>query len=117
MATREPYRKLSGSTDGKNIPITTVATLGDVIHASVAGTEKFDEVTLYVNNIDTVTRTITVEWGGAGAAHQHIQKVPPKQGDFLLIPNLRLSNGLSVTAFADVANVLNVNGIADLVTP
>ena len=67
-------RKLSGSTDGKPIKVAATGTAGTAIHTAVAGTTAgtFDEVYLYAQNNDTVSRILTVEFGSADAPDGNI---------------------------------------------
>jgi hypothetical protein len=106
---------LSESTNGKGVKVaataTATATAGTLIHTAVAGTTQADEITLYAYNGDTVTRTLTVEFGGASVPDQNIiMDIPSKAGLTLVCPELLLNNGLTVRAFASAANVIVLYG-------
>ena len=106
-------RKLSGSTDGKPIKITTTSTAGDTIHTAVAGTTAgtFDEVWLWAYNGHTSDVVLTVEFGGASVPDQNIVvTIPFKSGLIPVVPGLILQNGMVVKAFAGTANVVTLMG-------
>ncbi len=112
-------RKLSGSTDGKPIKVVATATTGTTIHTAVAGTTAgtYDEVWLYAYNSDTVSRVLTIEFGGVTAPDQNIVlTLASKQGLQLVVPGLILQNTLLVTAFADAANVVILSGFVNTIT-
>lgn len=111
---------LSGSTNGDPIKVVATATPGTAIHTAVSGTSAIDEVTLYVSNTDTVTRTITVEWGGTTDPDHLISKavsVPASSGPTLLVDALPVNNANAVAAFASTANVLLVTGKVTRIVP
>lgn len=112
-------RKLSGSTDGMPIKVVATATAGTTIHTAVAGTTAgtFDEIWLYAYNSHTAAVELTIEFGGATAPDQNIKvSIPNKQGLFLVVPGLILQNGLTVKAFASVANVVTISGWVNSIT-
>jgi len=109
-------RKLSGSTDGKPIKVVATATLGTTIHTAVAGTTAgtYDEIYLYAYNGHTVSVTLTLEFGGATVPDQNIILIlASKSGLQLVVPGLILQNGMVVTAFADVGNVITLSGFVN----
>lgn len=104
---------LSGSTTGMPIKVVATATIGTTIHTAVTGTSSLDEIWFYVTNTDTAARNLTIEWGAATDPDRLICKtvsIPLSSGPTLIIPGLLLNNGLLVTAFASVANVLLLSG-------
>ncbi len=112
-------RKLSGSTDGKPIKVVATATAGTTIHTAVAGTTAgtFDEVWLWAYNGHTTTVVLTIEFGGATVPDQNIViTLAAKSGLTLLVPGLILQNGLTVAAFASVANVITLSGFVNQMT-
>jgi len=112
-------RKLSGSTDGKAIKITTTATAGDTIHTAVAGTTAgtFDEVWLWAYNGHTADVVLTIEFGGASVPDQNIVvTIPCKAGLVPVVPGLILQNGMVVKAFAASANVITITGFVNAIT-
>jgi len=112
-------RKLSGSTDGKAIKITTTSTAGDVIHTSVAGTTAgtYDEIWLWAYNGHSASLVLTLEFGGATVPDQNIViTIPFKAGLFPLVPGLILQNGMVVRAFAGSANLITITGFVNSIT-
>jgi hypothetical protein len=112
-------RKLSGSTDGKAIKITQVATAGDTIHTAVAGTTAgtYDEIWLWAYNGHTADVVLTIEFGGATVPDQNIvMTIPFKSGLVPIVPGLLLQNGMVVKAFAASANVITLNGFVNAIT-
>ena len=118
MATAKK-RKLSGSTDGAPIKVVQTATVGTTIHTAVAGTTNgtFDEIYLYAQNNHTGNVELTIEFGGATEPDQNIKiTLASKSGLQLIIPGLILQNGLTVKAFASVANVICLSGFVNTIT-
>jgi len=112
-------RKLSGSTDGRPIKVTAVATAGTTIHTSVAGTTAgtYDEIWLYAMNHNTGNTLLTIEFGGTTDPDDLIQVyVPFDSGLYLIIPGLILQNGSVVRAFAANANVIVIDGFVNSIT-
>jgi hypothetical protein len=115
MATYEKV-KLSGSTNGRGIPVAGTATASaDVIHT--AGATALDEVWLYAQNISSTASKLTLEWGSATAIGDNIEiTIPAESGLTLVIPGLLLTGSLDVQAFADVTNVINIFGYVNRIT-
>ncbi len=106
---------LSGSTNGR--PIKVAATSigsGTTIHTATTDTgNKFDEITLFVTNTDTVDRTLTIGWGGVTDPDDLVCKtvtIPALSGPIPIIVGLRLNNTLIVKAAGSVTNVLLITG-------
>jgi hypothetical protein len=109
--TREP---LSGSTHGRGIKVAATATPGTTIHTGQASTTLTDVVTLYACNTDTVTRRLTLEWGGTTAVDDNlIYDLPPKTV-VPIVPDLIIRNSLIIKAFADAANVVSIFGFVNV---
>lgn len=95
----------SGSTNGKNIKITTTASAGDTLHTAHA--TSLDEVWVWAMNSDTTARLLTVQFGGTTSPDDVVQiTIPPQVGPVLVIPGWKLTNSLVVRAFAATANVV-----------
>jgi len=104
-------QKLSGSTNGKNIKIATTSTPGTTIHTAIAGTSSWDEIWIWAINTDTVGRKLIIEFGGTSSPDDLIEvSIPAETGLVLIVPGLILQNELIVKAFAEAANVINLNG-------
>lgn len=106
---------LSNSTHGRGIKVTqTAIATGDTIHTASAVTAAGlgDDITLFCRNSDTVSRTLTLGWGGT-TAPDDILPFPIGAGQILeIVPGMFLRNGLIVKAAADAANVLVIWGHA-----
>ena len=101
---------LSGSTDGRPIPVVATATPGTSIHVAQASASLEDEIWIWAANTDTVARKITIEFGGVTAGDLIEQVIPAEDGLFLVIPGLPLRNALVCAAFAETTNVINLMG-------
>ena len=111
---------LSGSTDGKMIKVAQTATAGTTIHTGSATATTFDEIWLYAVNSDTVTRKLTIEWGGVASPDDLIElTIPAESGLYLIAPGLILKGNatpLVVKAFCASANVVNIAGFVNRIT-
>ena len=110
---------LSGSTSGQPIKVAATATPGTLIHTAVAGATAFDEIYLWVTNTDTVTRTLTIQWGGTTDPDNLITKaysITASSPPALIVPGLVLNGGLAVRAFASSANVLLISGYVNQIS-
>jgi hypothetical protein len=111
MAVSETFSKqfLSASDNGRAVLVAASASPGTTIHTAHATSK--DEVYLEVCNEDTVSRTITVEFGGTTNPNDRCTiTVPAKNGWNPLVTGQILSNSLVVKAFASAANVLMIRG-------
>jgi len=104
---------LSGSNFGRPIKVVATASTGTTIHAT-SGSASIDEVYLFANNTDSVTRTLTIQWGGTSSPDDSIVVgIAAQSGIFLVIPGLILvdtGSAVTVRAFASAANVINITG-------
>lgn len=108
----------SGSANGKQIKLAATSTPGTLLHTAVAGTTSIDEVWIWVTNNDSVSRNLTIEWGGVASPDNLTQlAVPSKTGDYLVKAGVRINNGLEIRAFASAANVLCVSVNVNRYTP
>jgi hypothetical protein len=110
-------RKLSGSTDGLGIELSTTSTPGDLIHTAVAGTTAgtFDEVWIEAVNNSTAAIQLTLEWGSHDHAQNIIQTVNPKSGLVKITDGLILQNGLDINAFASATGI-TIHGYVNTIT-
>lgn len=107
---------LSGSTNGRGVKVAATATPGTTIHTAHA--TSLDEVWLWCVNSDTAARKLTVEFGGTTSPDDLIEvSIPSESGLMLVSPGLTVTGGVVVRAFAAVANVLNVMGHVNRLTP
>ena len=110
-------RKLSGSTDGKQIKVAAILTPGTLLHTAVAGTTDLDEIYLWAVNSDTTDRKLTIEFGGVAAPDDLIEvTIRAEDGYFLVVPGLVLQNAQVVRAFAATANVILIGGFVNRIT-
>lgn len=117
-------RSLSGRTLGRGIKVDATTSPGTLIHEASTTTNVIDEVWLYASNTDTTARKLTVEFGGTTSPDDTIElTVLPEAGLVLVLPGLTLHGdntggvGLRVRAFASTANVINVSGYVNRITP
>lgn len=113
---------LSGSTGGRMIKVAATSSTGTTIHATGTSSTITDEIWLYAVNSDTTDRKLTIEYGGTTSPDDLIEfTVPAESGLFLIVPGLILrgtgSAARNVTAFAASANVVNIAGYVNRITP
>ena len=104
----------SGSTNGRAVLVVATATAGTILHTAVTGTSDMDEIYIWAYNDHTANVLLTIEWGGVTTPGDTIRyTVPFDDGLHLIMPGIRLQNGLVVRAFAATASVItcavNVN--------
>ena len=108
---------LSGSTDGNpiNVTATSIGT-PTTIHTAVTGTASFDEVTLFVSNLDSSVRTLTLALGGVADPGNLLCKavpIPANSAPIPIIVGLRMNNGDVLAAAADTTALLNITGVVN----
>lgn len=105
---------LSSSSSGRGILVATNATAGQLIHTGPTNTSYIDEVWLYVQNNDTSSVDVSVEYGSTTAPNDIIKlSVLPASGLVLVVPGLILKGNASplvVRVFASVVNKVTVHG-------
>ena len=109
---------LSGSTNGRAIPIAATATPGTLLHTAVAGASAFDELWLWVSNVTGSAATLTVEWGGVTDPGDHMVKqysIPANSAPIPIAVGQVLNGGLVVRAFSGTASALNAIGFCNRV--
>lgn len=100
---------LSGSSSGKPILVVATVTAGTLIHTPTSVAPNIELVTLYAWNIDTATRTLTLEWGGA--ASTLVVDLAAKAGPICVANQLPIQAAANVIrAFADVASKVMIIG-------
>jgi hypothetical protein len=100
---------LSGSTDGKPIQITGTAS-GSANTLHIAHATGLDEIWLWANNVDAVSRDVTLEWGGNTDAEKLTFAIAPGEGSFLIVPGWIMTGSQVIKAFASVASKINFMG-------
>lgn len=104
---------LSGSTNGRPIPIAATSTPGTTIHTAISGTTGFDEIYLWVTNTSGSAVALTVEFGGVTNPDDHLVDAYSIPANSLPIPialGQRLQGGVLVKAFAGTTGVLVATG-------
>lgn len=101
---------LSGSTNGRPIPVAATSSPGTTIHTAVNSATQLDEVWIYAYNIHSSEVTLTVEKGGTDASDQLIKEIPANSGPYPVLPGTLLNNNLVIKAFASIANKINLDG-------
>lgn len=112
-------RLLSGSTSGKPVKVAATATAGTLIHTAISGDDGFDEVYGWVTNTDTSAIDLTIEYGGATDPDCLIVKaysIPAKSPPIPILTGQVLNGGLTVKAFASVANKLLITGFVNRIS-
>lgn len=105
---------LSNSVNGKQIQITGTSTsTSTLIHSAVAGTTDIDEIWLYATNMCTSNLNLTLEWGGTTTGNLMVAQIPYQAGRYLVVDGKLLNSGLSVTAFANSGNFINIDGFVN----
>lgn len=108
---------LSGSTNGRLIPVAATTTAGTLIHTAVSGTSSMDEIWLYAVNSSISSVKLTIEYGGTTANTDHIElTIQGESGLVLVSPGLIIQNGLLIRAFAGTANVINIAGYVNRIS-
>jgi hypothetical protein len=106
--------KLSGSTDGKGIKVTTASPLDGsdtTIHTAVSGTTDYDLVTLFAANPSASPIELFLGWGGTTDPDNLIRvTIPARQGLMLLTADMPLQNGQAVVASAATTNQIVIYG-------
>lgn len=109
---------LSGSTDGKGIKVVATSIgSGTTIHTATSDATLVDNITLFAFNSDTVSRILTLGWGGTTSPDDLIKYTLPSQAGLTLVAtNQVLRNSLIVKASADAANVVIIFGHANRIS-
>lgn len=110
---------LSGSTNGRAIPVAAVATPGTLVHTALAGAVGFDEVYLWASNVTAAAATLTIEWGGVTDPGDHMVKqisIPANSPPIPIITGQVLQNGLNVRAFSGTAGAINLVGYCNRIS-
>lgn len=104
---------LSGSTNGKPIPVAATSTPGTTIHTAVSGTSSFDEIYVWASNVTGSAATLTIEWGGATDPGDHLVKslsIPANSPPIPIATGQVLNNALVLKAFSGTGSAINITG-------
>ena len=97
---------LSGSTDGRPVPVAATATAGTTIHTATTGS---NQIWMWAGNITSTVETLSIEWGGTGTANTMEFLISPDD-TILVVPGWYLPNTLIVKAFTTTASQVNIVG-------
>ncbi len=104
---------ISGSDNGKPITIAATGSPGTLLHQAASGVTSVDEVYLWVSNTTAGAATLTVEWGGSDDPDDLLCKsnsIGANSAPAVIISGALLKAGLSIRAYSDTANALNILG-------
>ena len=106
---------LSGSVNGKQILVTsTTSGSATQIHTAVAGASSMDEIYLYAYNEATSSVQLSILWGGTVEPNNVFRtSIPSKSGRTMLSDGMLLQNSLIISAYADAANFINIDGFVN----
>ena len=117
MAAQDTFEimKLSSSTDGRGISITTTGSAGTLLHTGSSTAAHYDTINLYATNIDTSAIKLTVQWGGTTEAGDWIEvTIPPESGLVKVVEGGLIkgnaSTALEVRAFAGTTAKIAIFG-------
>jgi hypothetical protein len=114
MATFSKVR-LSAASTGVPIKVVATASTGTTIHTTGISSSVEDEIWLYAYNSHSSAVLLTIQYGGTATPDNDIKiSIPSQSGLTLVIPGLVLTgngtNGLIVSAYAAIANVITISG-------
>src|SRR5512147_373931 len=106
---------LSGSVNGRPIPVVAVVTPGTLIHTVAA--LQYEELNLWASNVTNAAATLTVEFGGVAVGDQLVNTyaIPANSAPVKIADGQRLAGGVVVRAFSNVASAINITGGANRV--
>lgn len=110
---------LSGSTNGRVIPVAATATPGTLIHTATSGTNDFDEVYIWASNVTSAAATLTIEFGGVTDPGDHVVKaysIAANSPPIPLVTGQVLKGGLVVRAFSGTASAINLSGFVNRIS-
>jgi|TARA_R110002167_G_scaffold163323_1_gene360207 hypothetical protein len=110
---------LTGSTDGVPFGLAVDTGTLTVVHATNTTAGNFEEVWIWLANINTSTEIVTLAFGGTGAANKMIIQVPA-ESTILAVPGItfdgKSSTGVTVAGGSTTADKVNVFGHINLIT-
>ena len=110
--------KLSGSTDGEPVLITSTNSTGaTTIHtfaSGVSGENSWDEIYLWGFNNSTADINLTIEYGST--SHIIVHSIPYKEGMTLILPGTVGHNGLVLKGFKGATGTLGVAGFINRIS-
>jgi hypothetical protein len=108
---------LSQAPNGNLIQVAATAAISATpLHISAAS-PTIDEMEFWGWNRHTALVVLYLTWGGTDPEDLVGPiELEPAQGPILLCPGLSITNGQTIGAYADVANVVNIGGHGNRIT-
>ena len=109
---------LSASNNGQNILISaTTSGSGVNLHTALSGTSSLDEVYIYGYNDATSSILLSLNWGSVSESVSVCRAlISPQVGRTLVIDGKLIQNGLTIKAYASVANFITVDGFVNRIS-
>ena len=107
---------LSGSANGRGIPITATSSPGDTVHTSVSGTSDLDEIWIYTVNQSGSGAVIVIEFGGTDPSDDITVNMHNNVGMQLVIPGMLLNNSTVVSVYTSVGTGIIIQGFVNRIT-
>jgi hypothetical protein len=107
---------LSGSINDLPIPVAATTSPGTTIHVADAGGTVVDSIFFTATNITANPVQLTIQWGGTtDPTNDMIYKtwIPPNSLPIMIAAGHIIRNGLTISAWASVANAINIVGWVD----
>ena len=110
---------LSGSTNGRPIPVAATSSPGTALHTVSTATGVIEEVYLDLFNTATAIRQITVECGGTATGNHMVVNMPAQAGPFRVLAGVRFvgATGQIIAAFATATGGVGAIGAVNRATP
>jgi len=105
---------LSGRAGGKPIQVTaTSLATAQTIHTAIAGTSAWDEIWLWVTNVQSTAASISISFGydntDATLAMKTVE-IPPCSEPIIILAGVMLQNAKTVKAYASISGYINCLG-------
>ena len=109
---------LTGSTDGVPFALAVDSGTLTVVHATTTTTADFEEVWIWLSNINTSTEIVTLAFGGTADVNKMKIQVPA-ESTVLAVPGItfqgKTSTGVTIAGGSTTANKVNVFGHINLI--
>jgi len=99
----------SASTLGTMVAVAATSSPGTTLHTVPLSGMAFQRIRIRVCNIDTVNRTLTIEFGGTATKDTIVRTMGPKRGLVTVVDDLKLGAGSVVKAFGSAASIFNAH--------
>tara|TARA_Y100000004_G_scaffold182526_1_gene229366 strand:- start:5898 stop:6260 length:363 start_codon:yes stop_codon:yes gene_type:complete len=110
--------KLSGSTDGRPLALAVDSGTFTTVHTVTSVAADFEEVWIWLSNINTTQEIVTIRIGGTSDGDKIIVKVPA-ESTVLAVPGWTIkgnnSTAVVITAASTTANKVNATGYINLI--